>query len=481
MGSFFFVLYCVFTGLALVLGALVALQTWEHRRFARSRLKHLGVYPEKGPAVIVAPCRGLDEGVEENLRTLFFQDYEDYEIRFVVEDEDDPIYPIIRRLMAAHRRVQSRLIVAGRATTCGQKVHNLRAATADLPERVEYLAFVDSDARLRRQWLRGLVSRLDDPNVGASTGYRWFVPARGTLANHLLYSVNTNVAMFFGCHSPTVVWGGSWAIRRDMFESLGLRGAWRGTLSDDLVVSRLLRRAGLRVLFEPACMVTSPLDTTLGQMLSFVRRQYLMGRFYLPRWWALALLLTTLITLPMVANLGVLAWFLATGSPWAWLAAGAGGALYGWGAGRAVSPGPGPRLLSPASWRASRGEAFRGLGRAPGERGQLDRAVCLDVRTANHLAGHWLPPGRRWPGGRHVASGARSPAARNPARRGTVFRGSRRADPSSSPLGLGQSRVGAANRQHCFACETPPRRFHCPAHHPGPDYALRFAEFSVLT
>jgi ceramide glucosyltransferase len=332
MGSFFFVLYCVFTGLALVLGALVALQTWEHRRFARSRLKHLGVYPEKGPAVIVAPCRGLDEGVEENLRTLFFQDYEDYEIRFVVEDEDDPIYPIIRRLMAAHRRVRSRLIVAGRATTCGQKVHNLRAATADLPERVEYLAFVDSDARLRRQWLRGLVSRLDDPNVGASTGYRWFVPARGTLANHLLYSVNTNVAMFFGCHSPTVVWGGSWAIRRDMFESLGLRGAWKGTLSDDLVVSRLLRRAGLRVLFEPACMVTSPLDTTLGQMLSFVRRQYLRGRFYLPRWWALALLLTTLITLPMVANLGVLAWFLATGSPWAWLAAGAGGALYGLGA-----------------------------------------------------------------------------------------------------------------------------------------------------
>ena len=331
MSNVSLILYLVFTGVAVVLGALVALQTWEHGRFARSRMRHLWSHPEKGPAVIVVPCRGLDEDVEENLRTLFCQDYRDYEIRFVVESLEDPIVPVLRRLMAAHPRVRSQLHVAGWAVACGQKVHNLRVATAHLPGRVRYLAFADSDARLRRQWLRALVSQLDEPGVGASTGYRWFVPTRPSLANRLLYSINTSVAVFFGHNSPTVVWGGSWAIRRGLFDSLGLRDAWTGTVSDDLVVSGLLRREGLRVVFEPACMVTSPLHATLPQLLSFVRRQYLMGRFYLPRWWALALLLTTLSSLPLAASLGTLTWHLATGSVWAWLSAGLTGLLYGLG------------------------------------------------------------------------------------------------------------------------------------------------------
>jgi ceramide glucosyltransferase len=329
MGTFLLIVYLLFTGVAAVLGFLVALQTWEHRRFARSRMRCLHQHPQKGPAVIVVPCRGLDEDVEENLRTLFDQDYRDYEIRFVVESTEDPIFPVIRRLMAAYPEVRSQVFIAGRAVACGQKVHNLRVATARLPERVEYLAFADSDARLRRQWLRALVSQLDDLNVGASTGYRWFVPTRPSLANRLLYSINTSVAMFFGLRSPTVVWGGSWALRRDTFESVGLRDAWKGTVSDDLVVSGLLRREGLRVVFEPACMVTSPLNATAGQLFSFVRRQYLMGRFYLPRWWALALVLTTLSTLPLAVSLGVLAWHAATGSAWAWLSAGLTGLLYG--------------------------------------------------------------------------------------------------------------------------------------------------------
>jgi ceramide glucosyltransferase len=328
MGMMLFVLHLICSVIALVLAVLAGIQTWEHRRFARSRLDELHRCAQNGPAVIIAPCRGLDEEVEENLRTLFLQDYGDYEIRFVVETVEDPIYPIIRRLMAAHPGVRSQVLVAGRATTCGQKVHNLRVATGCLPERVEYLAFVDSDARLRQQWLRALVSRLDGCGVGASTGYRWFVPAEASLANRLLYSINTSVATSFGLHSLTVVWGGSWAMRRELFESLGVRDAWEGTLSDDLIVSRLLRRARLRVLFEPACMVASPLNATREQLSSFVRRQYLMGRFYLPRWWALTLLLATLITLPMVANLTMLVWDLATGSTRAWLSGGLSGALY---------------------------------------------------------------------------------------------------------------------------------------------------------
>jgi len=319
MESWLLAVYLVASALAITLAALVVLQTWEHHRFARSRLRHLRYSGQVGRVAVVVPCKGSDVGLEKNLRSLFRQDYLDYELRFVVESSGDLAYPVIRRLMAQYPEVSSQVLIAGQADQSGQKVHNLCVATADLAEDIRYVAFADSDARLRRQWLRALVSRLDRPGVGAATGYRWYVPVRSSLANHLVYSLNSNIAVFLGSRSPTVVWGGSWAIRRDTFEALGLREAWTGTLSDDLVASRLLQQAGLRVLFEPACMVASPMNMTLGDLFWFVRRQYVMGRFYLPMWWALVVLAITFSNLVFLASLGAAAWCLARVSPWVWL------------------------------------------------------------------------------------------------------------------------------------------------------------------
>ena len=96
----------------------------------------------------------------------------------IVEDAADAAAPVIRRVMAEHPTVAARLIVAGRAVAGGQKVHNLRAATADLAAEIRALVFVDSDARPRPEWLRLAMARLAEPGVAAATGYRWFVPKR---------------------------------------------------------------------------------------------------------------------------------------------------------------------------------------------------------------------------------------------------------------------------------------------------------------
>ncbi len=327
-GFWLFGLYLVASGLAVSLALLVMVQTWEHHRFARSRLWHLHEYPRKGPILLIVPCRGVDIGFEDNLRSLFRQDYGDLCIRFVVGSPDDPACTVIRRLMHAFPEVRSELLVAGIGEQIGQKVHKLRMATADLPPETEYLAFADSDARLRPEGLRALVARLERTGVGAATGYRWFVPAAPTLANHLLYGLNTRIAVLFGTAGPAVVWGGSWAIRRQRFESLGIRDAWDGTLSDDLVASRLLGRAGLRIIFEPACMVTSPADVSMRGLMGFVRRQYLMGRFYAFEGWAFSLLLNTFVHLVALGNAGLLAYWLGTGSPAAWIPACVCGAWY---------------------------------------------------------------------------------------------------------------------------------------------------------
>ena len=328
MDAYWVAAYLILAGLGIVGSLLLGVQTWEHRRYVRSCMRGMPQRQPTGRVALFAPCKGLDLDFEANIRAILRQDYDDYEVTFIVENSDDPAYPVIRRAMAEHPWVSTRVIVAGRATDSGQKVHNLRVATQHLSARIQYLAFVDSDARPRPEWLRALVLRLEQPDLGAVTGYRWFTPERPTVANALVYSMNCDVISLLTRSSHHLIWGGSWAIRRDVFDAIGLRNAWKGTLSDDLVASRLMRQSRLEVRFEPVCVVASPLDVSLGNAMSFIRRQYLVARLYTFDWWLLSLLASTFSTVIWLGNLGVLVWGLLTGSPSPWIPIAVSAVLY---------------------------------------------------------------------------------------------------------------------------------------------------------
>lgn len=337
MQSLLLPLWYVLAGVAALQAFVTALQSWEHRRFARSRMKGLHKNAEPTSRVrVCAPCKGIDLGLASNLARLFEQDHSNFEIVFIVESGDDPVTKVIRACMAKYPDVDTRLIVAGRATESGQKVHNLRMATAAMPNEIEVLVFVDSDARPNLDWLRILTQRLDRPDVGATTAYRWFVPTRATLANHLLCSINSAVAAFFGPGSHHLVWGGSWAIRREIFDSIGLHQAWYGTVSDDLVASRVLHRNRLRVEYEPKCLVASPLDHSFPQLFEFIRRQYVIARFCISRLWYMTFFFATLSVIAFFSSVALGVYFLLRGDAWAAVPLGVVAFLYGFGVLKAV-------------------------------------------------------------------------------------------------------------------------------------------------
>jgi ceramide glucosyltransferase len=321
MDPYWLIAYLALLGLALAQVLVLGLQTFEHRRYARSCMRGLDRHRPTGRAAVFAPCKGMDVDLEGNLRALLCQDYPDYEVTFIVESADDPAVEVIRRVAARSGRVDTRLVMAGKASHSGQKVHNLRAGTASLSPDIEYLAFIDSDARPRPEWLRVLIGQLHHAHTGAVTGYRWYIPARDSLANSLLYSMNCEIMALLGYSSHYLIWGGSWGIRRAVFDSVGLHSAWAGTLSDDLVATRQLRQRHRHVRFEPGCVVASPLDCSLREMLSFVRRQYLVARFYIPDLWALAFLAGAVAQLSWLANLAVLGWSLIWGALPGWIPA----------------------------------------------------------------------------------------------------------------------------------------------------------------
>ncbi len=260
-------------------------------------------------ASIIVPCRGLDQGMRANLSALFEQHYPAYEIIFVADHESDAglaIAESVRQSYVETNAARARTVIAGRAQDSGQKVHNLRAAVREIDPTSEVIVFVDTDARPRADWLRSLVAPLADEHIGATTGYRWFVPVAGGSASHLRSVWNASIASVLGANEArNFCWGGSTAIRRETFERLGVSNEWRGTLSDDFALTRTLQQAKLPIRFVPNCLTLSHEDCTFRQLFEFTTRQLKITRVYAPHLWKVVLFSNLLFVLVFFGGLAL--------------------------------------------------------------------------------------------------------------------------------------------------------------------------------
>ena len=279
-------------------------------------------YPEFTPFVtIFVPCRGIDDGLKENIDALFAQDYPQVEIIFVSDRADDPAFAVIEEARTSFKREfgpTMRIVIAGPATDSGQKVHNLRVAVPEADQKTEIFAFVDTDARPHKLWLRSLVAPLQDEQIGATTGYRWFVPLRRGLASHLRSVWNAAIASALGADErKNFCWGGSTAIRRETFEELTVRDRWRGTVSDDFTLTRILHEAGLPIKFVPQCLTPSFEDCSLRELIEFTTRQLKITRAYASHLWKTVFIGSAIFAVTVVGGIAVIVWRAATGRSFA--------------------------------------------------------------------------------------------------------------------------------------------------------------------
>ena len=257
--------------------------------------------PDFQPFVsVIAPSRGLEPGLAENVRPLLEQDYPRYEVLFVFDREDDPAASLVSHGSSPIGRT----IIAGPATDSGQKVHNLRVATAQVDPKSEVLVFVDTDARPANDWLRKLVAPLADETLGASSGYRWFIPDKGGIASRLRGVWNASIASALGADvTKNFCWGGSTAIRRATFEQLNVNDRWRGTVSDDFTVTYILKEAKFPIHFTPNCLVASLGDCGWRELFEFTTRQIKITRVYASHLWLPLLLGSALFVLAFFGGL----------------------------------------------------------------------------------------------------------------------------------------------------------------------------------
>lgn len=272
--------FWIFAGPAVLLAFLSLLG---ERRRARYAARCIARQPRALPrACVIVPVKGHDEGLRENLAALAALDYPDYDLIVVARSALDippGVLPRRATIVLAH----------GEEAMASEKVQNLAAAVRAAGMRPQVFAFADSDGRVTPRWLRALVAPLEEPGVGASTGYRWFVPQPPAFWP-MLRSVWDAAAMSrLSPGGAPFAWGGAMAIRKETFFEIGVLGAWKNAIGDDYALSAAVRSAGLRIAYAPGALVPSHERLSAREFLAWARRQMVVTRFYNPRLWWLGL------------------------------------------------------------------------------------------------------------------------------------------------------------------------------------------------
>jgi len=251
---------------------------------------------QRQSVALIVPVRGFDlQSTPRFFDSIFGQSYPDYRVIVCFESWDDPVAVWLgehlevgpRNPVWTHPEVDDglrsvTLVCAGLAENEGQKVHNQLAAFADLTGDDAIIAFADADIACGSDWLTRLVAPINQGTHPLSTTYRWLVPKRPTLPNQLASVINASITTQGGSELTNVLWGGSMAISRRVFDSLNVPALFAGSLNDDLRLSKAARKAGHKIAFVRSLIIPTMVDFTWGGFFEFVKRQYTQVKFFSP-------------------------------------------------------------------------------------------------------------------------------------------------------------------------------------------------------
>ena len=211
------------------------------------------------PVTLVRPLCGIDPFAEETLASTFTLDYPSYEIIFCLASGDDPVAPLVRRLMEAHPRIPARLLIGDDRPSSNPKLNNVvkgwKAA------RREWIVIADSNVLMPADYIQRLMARWRSntgivcaPPIGSAPGS---FPAEIECAFLNTYQARwqyAGEACGFGfAQGKTMLW------RRAVLEAGGGIEALGAEIAEDAAATKLIHRASLS-----AHLVEAPFEQPLG-------------------------------------------------------------------------------------------------------------------------------------------------------------------------------------------------------------------------
>lgn len=273
-----------------LLAAAVSLQMIWSYRFVRlygdPKSAPLANYQLPKVAVVLT-LRGADPFLDRTLHGLTQLDYPRYDIRIVVDHKEDPAWELVHRIIAERGCKNVKVEeLAERRTTCSLRMSSLIQAVSSLDDSYGVVAIVDADVVTHSHWLRDLVNPLADPEVGATSGIRWYMPEEtnaGSLVRHIW-----NVAAVAQMHAFGIGWGGSLAVRTSLLRDADILEKWSKIMFEDTFTVNEVQMLGYKLKTVPEATMINRESIDLEGCTKFISRQVLNARMYHPSWPAIA-------------------------------------------------------------------------------------------------------------------------------------------------------------------------------------------------
>jgi len=211
------------------------------------------------PVSLIRPVCGLDNYVEETLRSGFCLDYPNYENVFCVASRNDPVVPLVERLIAEYPRVPSRLLVGNDRISHNPKLNNIVKGWNAAEN--EWIIIADSNVLMPPDYIQRLLANYDhdtglvcSPPVGCWPSGIWAELECAFLNTYQARWQYAADSVGFGfAQGKTMLWRHS-----DLAKAGGIR-ALAGEIAEDAAATKVVRGAGLRVR-----LVDDPFGQPLG-------------------------------------------------------------------------------------------------------------------------------------------------------------------------------------------------------------------------
>jgi ceramide glucosyltransferase len=204
------------------------------------------------PISVLKPLAGLDEEIEDNLRSFFLQDYPEFELLFAVRDRSDPAAEVVEKLRAEFPGVPAKLVLTGEPPWANAKDYSLELMLAEA--RHELVVLSDSDTRVGPDLLATLAAELQDERIGLiSCPYR-AVGGRDLWSR--LEAVGMNTEMLAGVLVDRLIEGMKFGLgpvmgsRKRAIRAMGGFERVKDYPADDLMIGRYIAERGFETILS---------------------------------------------------------------------------------------------------------------------------------------------------------------------------------------------------------------------------------------
>ncbi|MBI3865121.1 MAG: glycosyltransferase family 2 protein [Planctomycetia bacterium] len=236
---------------------------------------------------VVMTLRGADPFLDRTLQGLTQLDYPRYDIRIIVDNKEDPAWEMVQRIVA--QRACKNVVVeelSQRRSTCSLRMSSLIQAVAGLDDSYDVVTIIDADVVTYPTYLRDLVAPMSDPEVGATSGVRWFMPDEANAGSLVRYI--WNAAAVAQMHAFGVGWGGSLAVRTSLLRDANILDKWSKIMFEDTFTVGEVQSLGAKLKWVAEATMINRESIDVKGCTKFISRQILNARMYHRSWRAIA-------------------------------------------------------------------------------------------------------------------------------------------------------------------------------------------------